>query len=314
MMECKGTNARQNKLKVQLKLSISRLRMQQQKDSAKAKQQRREMAQLLEVCSSVPSHAYLSTDSIQVGKVQSARIRVENIIRSDITTELHEILELYCELLLARSQLLESSPSLSTSTTASSTASIPLDPALEEAVRSIIYAAPRVEVKELHSVRALLVEKFGKDVALASVEGKGVAERVVNKLKVETPKEELVDAYLAEIARFYGVPFGESKTAEDEDDEPSGGDAVPESNENETKSNERDELVKATPPQQLGPQSPLRVVPPSPSSDNVAPKLKLPGSAAAKVAKAEAPKKKVDGLGKIPDVDELARRFASLKR
>lgn len=44
-----ATNTRQNKLKVQLKLSISRLRMLQQKDSAKAKQQRREMAQLLEV-------------------------------------------------------------------------------------------------------------------------------------------------------------------------------------------------------------------------------------------------------------------------
>lgn len=258
----------------------------------------------------------ISIDSMQVGKVQSARIRVENIIRSDITTELHEILELYCELLLARSQLLESSPSSSTSSTTSSTASIPLDPALEEAVRSIIYAAPRVEVKELHSVRALLVEKFGKDVALASIEGEGVAERVVKKLKVETPKEELVDAYLAEIARFYGVPFGESKAAEgdDDDDEPSGGDAVPEPNENDKTSDERDELVKATPPQQLGPQSPLRVVPPSPSSDNVAPKLKLPGSAAAKIAKAEAPKKKEDGLGKIPDVDELARRFASLKR
>lgn len=42
-------NAGQNKLKVQLKLSISRLRMVQQKDSAKVKQQRREMAQLIEV-------------------------------------------------------------------------------------------------------------------------------------------------------------------------------------------------------------------------------------------------------------------------
>ena len=37
------------KLKVQLKLSISRLRMVQQKDTAIAKQQRRAMAQLLEV-------------------------------------------------------------------------------------------------------------------------------------------------------------------------------------------------------------------------------------------------------------------------
>jgi hypothetical protein len=44
-----AANITQNKLKVQLKLSISRLRMVQQKDSAKAKQQRREMAQLLEV-------------------------------------------------------------------------------------------------------------------------------------------------------------------------------------------------------------------------------------------------------------------------
>jgi hypothetical protein len=243
----------------------------------------------------------------QVGKVQSARIRVENIIRSDITTELHEILELYCELLLARSQLLETPPTSSTSP------AIPLDPALEEAVRSIIYAAPRTDIKEMHTVRALLVEKFGKDVALASMEGEGVAERVVKKLKVETPSEELVDAYLSEIARFYGVPFGNSTTStadDDDDDQPSGG--VPELADG--KEEEREELVKATPPRAVGPQSPLRVVPPSPSSDNVAPKLKLPGTAAAKIAKTEAPKKKEDGLGKIPDVDELAKRFAQLKR
>ena len=38
-----------SKIKVQLKLSISRLRMVEQKDAAIAKQQRRAMAQLLEV-------------------------------------------------------------------------------------------------------------------------------------------------------------------------------------------------------------------------------------------------------------------------
>jgi hypothetical protein len=162
-------------------------------------------------------------------------------------------------------------------------------------------------------VRALLVEKFGKEVALASMEGEGVAERVVKKLKVQTPSTELVDAYLSEIARFYGVPFGETKTAADEeedDDEPSGGIAE---EDDDKKEDEREELVKATPPRKMGPQSPLRVVPPSPSSENVAPKLKLPGSAAAKIAKSE-PKKREDGLGKIPDVDELAKRFAQLKR
>ncbi|KAF1925747.1 DUF292-domain-containing protein [Didymella exigua CBS 183.55] len=290
-----------NKLKVQLKLSISRLRMVQQKDTAKAKQQRREMAQLLEI-----------------GKLQSARIRVENIIRSDITTELHEILELYCELLLARSQLLDQT------TPSHSSTPIPLDPALEEAVRSIIYAAPRTEIKELHQVRAYLVEKFGKDVAVAAMEGDGVAERVLKKLDAKTPSEELVDGYLGEIARFYGVPFGARKASSDDDgdDEPSGGVAegadteVPSSTDGR-KDNEREELVKATPPRTVGPQSPLRVVPPSPSTDNVAPKLKLPGTAAAKVQKAAEKKAsvKVNGPGgKIPDVDELSRRFAELKR
>ncbi|CAG5159294.1 uncharacterized protein ALTATR162_LOCUS5512 [Alternaria atra] len=305
-----------NKLKVQLKLSISRLRMVQQKDSAKVKQQRREMAQLIEV-----------------GKVQSARIRVENIIRTDITTELHEILELYCELLLARSQLLESQVSSSNTASSASTSTL-LDPALEEAVRSIIYAAPRTEIKELHTVRALLVDKFGKDVAVASMEGEGVAERVIKKLKVETPKEELVEAYMTEIARFYGVPYGTAKSEdedEDDDDEPSGGVAEKAEGELEDpittddadpstskKAEERAALAKASTPKKLGPQSPLRVVPPSPSTDNVAPRLKLPGSAAAKVAKSESntkkPVKKEDGLGRIPDVDELAKRFAELKR
>ncbi|KAF2876704.1 regulator of Vps4 activity in the MVB pathway-domain-containing protein [Massariosphaeria phaeospora] len=304
-----------HKLKVQLKLSISRLRMTQQKDSAKAKQQRREMAQLIEA-----------------GKTQSARIRVENIIRSDITTELHEILELYCELLLARSQLLDPPPSSYSSATNNA-----LDPALEEAARSIIYAAPRTDVKELQAVRALLIEKFGKDIAISSMDGEGVAERVLNKLKVETPKQELVEAYLTEIARFYGVPYGDAPASEeedgDDDDEPSGGVAEEAEGEEELepalkagpaagkaakKVVDREELVKATPPKKLGPQSPLRITPPSPSTDNVAPKLKLPGLAAAKAKAVEvkkAPAKKDSGPGgKIPDVDELARRFAELKR
>ncbi|KAF2640175.1 DUF292-domain-containing protein [Massarina eburnea CBS 473.64] len=297
------------KLKVQLKLSISRLRMVQQKDTAKAKQQRREMAQLLEA-----------------NKLQSARIRVENIIHSDITTELYEILELYCELILARSQLLDppSSPHGSGAT------QIPLDPALEEAVRSIIFAAPRTDIKELHAVRALLVDKFGKEVAIASMEGEGVAERVLKKLNIATPKPELVDAYLSEIARFYGVPFGEATPEpDDDDDEPSGGvaeeadpdlepalEAQPGKATDAKKKDEEEELVKATPPKKFGPQSPLRVMPPSPSTDNIAPKLKLPGAAAAKLNKADTKKPaKDDGpSGKIPDVDELAKRFAQLKR
>ncbi|KAF2260797.1 DUF292-domain-containing protein [Lojkania enalia] len=266
---------------------------------------------------------------LEAGKIQSARIRVENIIRSDITTELHEMLELYCELLLARSQLLDP-PSSPHSSPAPHNA-VQLDPALEEAVRSLIYAAPRTDVKELHTTRALLVEKFGKDVAMASMEGEGVAERVLNKLRVETPKPELVDAYLKEIARFYGVPFGD-----EDDDEGGGGIAEPEpeperelepaleaepgadkDDKTQREEEEQEELVKATPPKKFGPQSPLRITPPSPSTDNVAPKLRLPKDTGAKAKPSEVkkPVKKDGGPGgKIPDVDELAKRFAMLKR
>ncbi|KAL1310794.1 hypothetical protein AAFC00_001037 [Neodothiora populina] len=293
-----------NRLKVQLKLSIARLRMVQQKDVAIAKQQRRAMAQLLEQ-----------------GKIESARIRVENIIRSDLTTELHEILELYAELLLARAGLLEPSG--------------PPDAGLEEAVVSLLYAAPRTEVKELHNVRALLAEKFGKEYALSAAENKEdkVSKRVMDRLKVEPPPQELVEAYLSTIADAYGVDYPPGTKAareaaengeaddDDEDDEPGSGGKqkileIPLSTEDE-------ELSKATPPRDMGPKSPVSVVPPKPSTDNMSPKLKLPGppdlKPGAKMQKKDEikPKSKAVGDGpggKIPDVDELAKRFAQLKR
>lgn len=257
-----------------------------------------------------------------MGKDESARIRVENIIRSDITTELLEILELYCELLLARIGLLEAKE---------------CDPGLEEPIKSIIYAAPRTDVKELQQARQLLVEKYGKEFALEAIENSDgkVAERVLKKLKVEPPDPELVTLYLREIARTYGVdwPRGERKQdgGDDENnDNPSGGEAVKTLEEPLT----TEELTKATPPRDLGPKSPVSIAPPSPSTDNLSPRVKLPGPPELK------PGAKMTGLkkqrpttqaqsdpkgmsdddlnnrvgGKIPDVDELARRFAALKR
>ncbi|KAH9845900.1 Regulator of Vps4 activity in the MVB pathway [Teratosphaeria destructans] len=287
-----ATSSLVNKIKVQLKLSISRLRMVQTKDTALAKQSRRSMAQLLEQ-----------------GKEESARIRVENIIRSDMNTELLEILELYCELLLARAGLLEAKD---------------CDPGLEEAVQSIMFAAPRVEgVKELGLVRQLLAEKYGKAFAVVAAEdadGK-VAERVKRRLRVQPPERELVDAYLGAIAEAYGVdwPVGSKARREAEaaaaagengdgdDDEPSGGgEKVAVSLEAPFSA---DELSKATPPRDMGPKSPVSIVPPSPSTDNVRPRV-VGADGGLKGGKG----KEAGPGGKIPDVDELAKRFAMLKR
>jgi vacuolar protein sorting-associated protein IST1 len=280
--------------------------MVQQKDEAVSKQQRRAMAQLLEA-----------------GKIESARIRVENIIRSDITTELHEILELYCELLLARTGLMEGPT---------------CDAGLEEAVKSLIYAAPRTDVKELQSVRALLVDKYGKEFALAAMEpDPNVSEKVLKKLAVTPPSQELVNGYLEEIARTYGVDwpkktpgdaplFIDDDDDDDEDDNPSGGQAIKVLEEPipaggiGREQDDREELSRATPPRNFGPTSPLRVNPPSPSTDNLHPRVRA-GATELRPSK----KMQDAGIGKgtqskgpvggtIPDVDELAKRFAALKK
>jgi vacuolar protein sorting-associated protein IST1 len=279
--------------------------MVQQKDEAVSKQQRRAMAQLLET-----------------GKVESAKIRVENIIRSDITTELHEILELYCELLLARTGLMES----------------PIcDPGLEEAVKSLIYAAPRTDVKELQNVRVLLVDKYGKEFALEAMEPDAhVSEKVLKKLAVTPPSRELVIGYLEEIARTYGVdwpkkPQGDPPQYVDDDDDdenPSGGQAQKNLEEpiaaDDTgtvkEDKEREELSRATPPRNFGPSSPLRVNPPSPSTDNLHPRVKVgaldlkPNKKMQDASNGKGIESKGPVGGTIPDIDELAKRFAALKK
>lgn len=267
-----------SKLKVALKLSVSRLRMVQQRETALAKVNRRQMAQLLEQ-----------------GKEESARIRVENIIRQDISVELMEILELYCELLLARVQLMEAKE---------------CDPGLEEAIKSIIYAAPRTEIKELHQARQLLVEKYGKEFALAAIENTDnkVSERVLKKLRVEPPSETLVTLYLKEIARTYNIPWGRSTPPpltndDDDDNDPSTGKAV-------LADPVAEELAHATPPKAM--RGPVHVAPPSPTTENVHPTIKMPG--ATQAAARKAPQQQQPAKKNPLDDDDLAARFAALKR
>lgn len=267
-------------------------------------------------------------------KLESARIRVENIIRSDIATELHEILELYCELLLARIGLLEQIPNWAPLKKGEESKEVvEIDSGLDEAVRAVVYAAVKVDVKELSIARALLVEKFGKDFAAECAAGTKVPERVLSRLKVETPRTELVEAYLREIARTYGVSFPGDKDEDDEevdeaedDDEGGGGKALEDPLQAE-------ELEKAVPPKDsMDKPSPIHIAPPSPTTENVSPSVRLPGDAkgvrppgatrktslGVGASKGKAKEKSSTATGgpggKIPDVDELAKRFAALKR
>ncbi|BGP38551.1 Vacuolar protein sorting-associated protein ist1 [Rhodotorula kratochvilovae] len=164
--------------RIQLKLAVQRVRLLAQKRTQLAKSTRREVAALLER-----------------GKVESARIKVEGLLSEDLYVELLEVLELYCELLLARFGLLETIKEI--------------DPGVQEAVAGVIYAAPRTELKELHVLREMLMSKGGRDFAIACIENEEgiVPERVTSKLVVQTPAPELVDLYLYEIAKAYAVEW-----------------------------------------------------------------------------------------------------------
>ncbi|KAF9967699.1 hypothetical protein BGZ73_000402 [Actinomortierella ambigua] len=164
--------------KVQLKLAVNRLQMLQNKKNMLAQQQRKEIAQLLEK-----------------GKEESARIRVEHIIREDFNCEALEIIELYCELLLARFGLLEQMKNC--------------DPAILEAINTVIYASSRSEVKELLILRDQLAAKYGRDFVNNALENKdeSVNPRIIQKLKVQTPDPYLVNRYLEEIARTFHIQW-----------------------------------------------------------------------------------------------------------
>ncbi|KAI6364507.1 hypothetical protein MCOR25_005638 [Pyricularia grisea] len=289
------------KIKVQLKLSIARLRMVQQRDEAASKVQRRAMAQLLDQ-----------------GKIDSARIRVENIIRSDIQVELYEMLELYCELLLARAGLLDAPT---------------CDPGLEEAAKSVIYAAGKTEIKELQAVRQLLGDKFGKEFVLVATnnsDGK-VSEKVVKKLSVTPPREELVAGYLEEIARAYGVNWPR-RVEEEEEDEPAfvddageGGGGQAQKADGATADDADNAGLSRVAPTKSAVQ-PLQVSPPSPSTENIRPKVtlnkmelkpskRMVDAGLAKKSTAGGASKPIDDIRDgIPNADDLAKRFAALKR
>lgn len=229
-----------------------------------------------------------------------------------------------------------------------------IEEGLDEAAVAILYAWSRFphDVRELTILRGLLADRWGKDFMTLAQDNKAdvpVPERLAKGLKVRTPSQELVDSYLREIAKAYGVSWppgngdgeldgaqGEydmgSSTSKGEDggggdggdvrEQPTTTPSTPQKPSQARRPSEADELNRFTPPRGLHPgRSPVSVAPPGPRSDNPSPKVKLPGSnneqtqtqAGGEVAP-PGPGKSSSGTGNIPEVDELTRRFAALRR
>ncbi|KAH9492300.1 Vacuolar protein sorting-associated protein ist1 [Bulinus truncatus] len=168
------------KLKTNLRLIINRLKLLEKKKTEMALKSRKEIA-----------------DYISSGKEDRARIRVEHIIREDYLVEAMELLEMYCDLLLARFGLIQTQKEL--------------DPGLEEAIASIIWATPRLQsdVQELKFVTEEFARKYSPDFAQACRANSlsNVNEKIMHKLSVQAPPKSLVERYMVEIAKTYNVPF-----------------------------------------------------------------------------------------------------------
>ncbi|CAH0480146.1 unnamed protein product [Peronospora belbahrii] len=167
-----------NKLKPNLKMAVHRIGIVKNKKANAALVKRRQVARLL-----------------GDGKVEKARIEVEGIIRDDFTMEGYEILELLCELLAERANLVKTDPEC------------PYD--MREAVCTLIWSASRTEIPELTEVKKQLTKKYGQDfeaAAIRNVDG-CVNERVMQKLSVRPPSAFLVVNYMKEIAKEFKIDW-----------------------------------------------------------------------------------------------------------
>ncbi|XP_076299812.1 increased sodium tolerance 1-like protein isoform X2 [Lasioglossum baleicum] len=136
-------------------------------------------------------------DYIATGKAERAKIRVEHIIREDYMVEAMELLEMYCDLLLARFGLIMQMKDL--------------DSGLAEAISTIIWAAPRIQtdVREMKVIADILSAKYGKQYTDACREEavQSISEKLKQKMSVQSPSKLLVEKYLIEIAKNYDVPY-----------------------------------------------------------------------------------------------------------
>ncbi|XP_017048670.1 IST1 homolog isoform X4 [Drosophila ficusphila] len=170
-----------NKLKTNLRLALNRLKLLEKKKAELAQKSRKEIAD------------YLAT-----GKTERARIRVEHIIREDYLVEAMEMVEMYCDLLLARFGLI--------------TQMKELDTGIAEPVASLVWVCPRLQsdIAELKIISDIFVTKYGPQFAEQSRTATGehfVSEKLMHKLTLQAPPKLLVENYLIAIAKNYNIEY-----------------------------------------------------------------------------------------------------------
>jgi vacuolar protein sorting-associated protein IST1 len=128
---------------------------------------------------------------VREDKEELARIRVEVYMNDEKFVHLCELVALMCEKISIRLELLAMQPTLPEE--------------LKEAVHTVVYAAPRMEVEELKEIAHQMGLKFGREWLEEHQFGGMYVNKVVReKLEVSTPDPSLVQQYLDTIVDFCG--------------------------------------------------------------------------------------------------------------
>ena len=173
-----GASYSANKLKVALKSATARMTMSINKKNNAIRVDSRAIATLL-----------------QTHKDESARIKVEGLLHARNLISVMETLQLMCDLLATRIQIITSSTS------------VPAD--LEESIATLVYCSVRVEVDELTVIAQQLGAKYGeKEMRLHVNNDSGrVNPRIVEKLRIVPPEFAVVICEMEKIAAEWRVEW-----------------------------------------------------------------------------------------------------------
>ncbi|KAF7023256.1 hypothetical protein CFC21_035817 [Triticum aestivum] len=170
-----------DKCKIALKMAMARIKLLRNKKEVQVRQMRREVAQL-----------------------------VEHVIREEKFMQAYDLIEVYCELIVARMSIIDSQKTC------------PID--LKEAIASVIFASMRCsDVTELADVRKNFTSKYGKEFATSALEVRpdsGVNRLVIEKLSAGAPDVQTKTKTLSSIAAEHNIKwepkaFEEQKQNED---------------------------------------------------------------------------------------------------
>ncbi|KAG6533862.1 hypothetical protein ZIOFF_007740 [Zingiber officinale] len=170
--------------KAEARMAMSRIKLLQNKREAQVRQMRqmrRDVALLLES-----------------GRDETARIRVEHVIREQNVITANDIIELFCELIVARLPIIAKQRDC------------PRD--LKEGISSLIYASPRCsDIPELSQILLIFEKKYGKDFVSAATELRPESE-LIEKLSVKKPIGEVKRKVLKEIAKERQVEWDSAES------------------------------------------------------------------------------------------------------